>query len=158
MPALAIAGALERTDSGIQPVLVGAVRGVEATILPSRDFRFHLLPSEPIYRRTWWKNVRWPLIAGALLRRIDRLFDQERPVAVLGTGGYASAPVVWWAARHGIPTAIQEQNAYPGLATRWLSRRVRHVYLGLPEARRALRFGRATRVFDTGHPITPPTP
>jgi len=158
MPALAIASALERADSAIQPVLVGAVRGVEATILPSRDFRFHLLPSEPIYRRTWWKNVRWPLIAGALLRRIERLFDEERPVAVLGTGGYASAPVVWWAARRGIPAAIQEQNAYPGLATRWLSRRVRHVYLGLPEARRMLRFGRATRVFDTGNPITPPTP
>ena len=158
MPALAIASALEDADRGLQPVLVGAVRGVEATILPSRDFRYHLLPSEPIYRRTWWKNVRWPLIAGALLRRIERLFDQERPVAVLGTGGYASAPVVWWAAHHGIPTAIQEQNAYPGLATRWLTRRVRHVYLGLPEARRMLRFGRATRVFDTGNPITPPTP
>ena len=44
----------------------------------------------------------------------------------------------------------------PGLATRWLSRRVRHVYLGLPEARRLLRFGPNTEVFDTGNPITPP--
>jgi UDP-N-acetylglucosamine--N-acetylmuramyl-(pentapeptide) pyrophosphoryl-undecaprenol N-acetylglucosamine transferase len=158
MPALAIAGALLEQNSGIEPVLIGAARGVEARLLPTRDFRYHLLPTEPIYRRTWWKNLRWPLIAGQLLRHVDRLFETEQPLAVLGTGGYASAPVVWWAAQEGIPTAIQEQNAYPGLATRWLSRRVSHVYLGLPEARGLLRFGSRTQVFDTGNPIAVPTP
>ena len=158
MPALAIAAELDARGAGLEPVLVGAVRGVEAQLLPTRDFRYHLLPSEPIYRRTWWRNVRWPVIAGRLLRRVEALFDEEQPVAVLGTGGYASGPVVWWAARHRVPAAIQEQNAYPGLATRWLSRRVRHVYLGLPEARRLLRFGAHTEVFDSGNPITPPTP
>jgi UDP-N-acetylglucosamine--N-acetylmuramyl-(pentapeptide) pyrophosphoryl-undecaprenol N-acetylglucosamine transferase len=156
MPALAIASAIRERLPDIEPVLVGAVRGVEARILPAREFRFHLLPAEPIYRNTWWRNLRWPLIAGRLLREVSWVFEQERPLAVLGTGGYASAPVVWWAARHGTPTAIQEQNAFPGLATRWLSRRVRHVYLGLPEARRLLRFGRGTTVFDTGNPIVPP--
>jgi UDP-N-acetylglucosamine--N-acetylmuramyl-(pentapeptide) pyrophosphoryl-undecaprenol N-acetylglucosamine transferase len=158
MPALSLAAELDRRGEGFEPVLVGAVRGVEARLLPTRDYRYHLLPSEPVYRRTWWKNLRWPLIAGQLLRRVEQLFAEEQPVAVLGTGGYASGPVVWWAARHGVPAAIQEQNAYPGLATRLLSRRVRHVYLGLPEARRLLRFGRDTKVFDTGNPITPPAP
>jgi len=158
MPALAIAQTLTELAPDVEPVLVGAVRGVEARLLPTRDFRFHLLPSEPIYRRTWWKNVRWPLIAGHLLRQVGHVFAEEQPVAVVGTGGYASAPVVWWATRGGVPTAIQEQNAYPGLATRLLSTRVRHVYLGLPEARALLRFGRRTQVFDTGNPISPPTP
>jgi UDP-N-acetylglucosamine--N-acetylmuramyl-(pentapeptide) pyrophosphoryl-undecaprenol N-acetylglucosamine transferase len=158
MPAIAIADALLEHAPGLEPVLIGAVRGVEARILPSRDFRFHLLPSEPIYRRAWWKNLRWPFVAGRLLRAVSRVVEIEQPAAVLGTGGYASGPVVWWAARHRIPTAIQEQNAYPGLATRWLSRRVRHVYLGLPEARRLLRFGPGTEVFDTGNPIVPPSP
>ena len=158
MPALSIADSLREHAPTVEPVLVGAVRGVEARVLPTRDHRFHLLPSEPIYRRTWWKNFKWPFVAGRLLREVARLFDLEQPAAVLGTGGYASGPVVWWAARHGIPTAIQEQNAYPGLASRWLSRRVRHVYLGLPEARRLLRFGPDTQVFDTGNPIVPPSP
>ena len=158
MPALAIASALLEHAPGIEPVLVGATRGVEARLLPSRDFRFHLLPSEPIYRRTWWRNFRWPFLAGRLLREIGRVFDAEQPVAVIGTGGYASGPVVWWGVRHDVPTAIQEQNAYPGLTSRWLSRRVRHVYLGLPEARRLLRLGKTTEVFDTGNPIAPPTP
>lgn len=158
MPALAIAAALQESGSGVEPVLIGATRGVESRILPTRDFRFHLLPTEPIYRRTWWRNFRWPFVAGRLLREVARLFENEAPAAVIGTGGYASGPVVWWAARQGIPTAIQEQNAYPGLASRWLSGRVRHVYLGLPEAARLLKFGKRTQVFDTGNPITPPAP
>ena len=158
MPALAIAAALKERAPHLEPVLIGALRGVESRILPSRDFRFHLLPSEPIYRRTWWRNFRWPMVAGRLLRELRELFDRERPVAVLGTGGYASGPVVWWASRQGIPTAIQEQNAYPGVATRWLGKRVRHIYLGLPEARRLIPMGPKTQVFDTGNPITPPTP
>ena len=153
-----IAAALEEQAPHIEPVLIGAARGIEARILPTRDYRYHLLPTEPIYRRTWWRNFRWPFVAGRLLREVGRVFDTEQPAAVLGTGGYASGPVVWWAVRNGTPTAIQEQNAYPGLATRWLSARVRHVYLGLPEARRRLRFGRTTEVFDTGNPIVPPTP
>ena len=61
-PALAIAAAIEARGDGLEPVLVGAMRGVEARILPTRDYRYHLLPSEPIYRRAWWKNVRWPLV------------------------------------------------------------------------------------------------
>ena len=158
MPALAIAEALRAAAPGIEPVLVGATRGVEARVLPTRDFRYHLLPAEPIYRRTWWKNVRWPLIASRLIGAVGRVYAAERPVAVLGTGGYASGPVVWFARGRGIPSAVQEQNAYPGLATRWLARRVNHIYLGLPEAKQLLKPGRATEVFDTGNPIVPPDP
>nr|MBP9201845.1 glycosyltransferase [Gemmatimonadales bacterium] len=110
MPALAIAARLRAQRPDLEPVLVGAERGIEATLLPTRDFRYHLLPVEPIYRRQWWKNVRWPAVAWGLLRRLGRLFAEEQPVAVIGTGGYASGPAVWWATRRGIPTALQEQN------------------------------------------------
>jgi UDP-N-acetylglucosamine--N-acetylmuramyl-(pentapeptide) pyrophosphoryl-undecaprenol N-acetylglucosamine transferase len=156
MPALAIAAELRRQRPDLEPVLVGAERGIERTLLPTRDFRYALLPAEPLYRRQWWKNLRWPFLAGRLLRAVGRLLDKERPVAVLGTGGYASAPVVYLAARRGIPTAIQEQNAYPGLATRLVSRRVDHIYLGVPEAERHLPGRRKGELFETGNPITPP--
>jgi UDP-N-acetylglucosamine--N-acetylmuramyl-(pentapeptide) pyrophosphoryl-undecaprenol N-acetylglucosamine transferase len=158
MPALAIAERLRERRPDLEPVLVGAHRGIEASLLPTRDFRYHLLPAEPLYRRQWWKNLRWPFVIGRLAEGVTRLFEYERPVAVIGTGGYASGPSVWLATRYGLPTAIQEQNAYPGIATKLLSRRVRHVYLGMPEARARLKFGRTTSVFDTGNPIPPPDP
>jgi len=158
MPALAIAAELRRRRPDLEPVLVGAERGIEKTLLPTREFRHVLLPAEPLYRRQWWKNWRWPIVARRLLKGTGRLLDQERPLAVLGTGGYASAPVVYLAARRGIPTAILEQDAFPGLATRLLGSRVRHIYLGAPEAKVHLRLGATTAVFDTGSPINPPDP
>src|SRR5690606_14588657 len=137
---------------------VGATRGVEARVLPTRDFRYHLLAAEPIYRRTWWRNIRWPVVGARLVLQTRRLIAAERPAAVIGTGGYAPAPVVGLAARRGLARAVQEQNACPGRAVRWLARRARHVYLGLPEARGHLRPGPGTTVFETGNPIPVPDP
>src|SRR5207244_9066123 len=158
MPALALAQVLQDAGKGIEPVLVGAERGIEAQVLPRYPFRHHLLPMEPVYRRTWWKNLRWPLIVGRAWRAVGRVLETERPVIVIGTGGYAAGPVVWRAQRRGLPTVLQEQNASPGLATRWLARRARQVHLGFPEARAELRFGPHTAVFALGNPIRRPEP
>jgi UDP-N-acetylglucosamine--N-acetylmuramyl-(pentapeptide) pyrophosphoryl-undecaprenol N-acetylglucosamine transferase len=77
---------------------------------------------------------------------------------VVGTGGYAAGPVVWRAQLRGIPTALQEQNALPGLTTRLLARRARQVHLGFPEARARLSVGDGTEVTTFGNPIRPPEP
>src|SRR2546429_4440820 len=156
MPALALAQALRDAGKGIEPVLVGAEGGIEAEVLPRYPFRHHLLPMEPIYRRTWWKNLRWPLIVGRAWRAVGRVLETERPVIVVGTGGYAAGPVVWRAQRRGIPTVLQEQNAFPGLTTRWLARRARQVHLGFGEAKARLTPGPGTQVFAFGNPIATP--
>jgi UDP-N-acetylglucosamine--N-acetylmuramyl-(pentapeptide) pyrophosphoryl-undecaprenol N-acetylglucosamine transferase len=158
MPALALAQALVEARADVEPVLVGAERGIEAQVLPRYPFRYQLLPIEPIYRRTWWKNLRWPLIAGRVWRSVGRVLDVERPAVVVGTGGYAAGPVVWRAQRAGIATALVEENAFPGLTTRWLARRARQVHLGFPEARARLTAGPHTAVFTLGNPVRPPQP
>src|SRR2546429_6338176 len=158
IPASGRARALQGGGKGIEPVLVGAVRGIEAQVLPRYPFRHRLLPIEPIYRRTWWKNVRWLLIAGRVWRAVGRVLDEERPAIVIGTGGYAAGPVLWRAQRAGLPTVLVEENAFPGLTTRWLARRARQIHLGFPEARARLRVGTATQVFTLGNPVRPPEP
>jgi UDP-N-acetylglucosamine--N-acetylmuramyl-(pentapeptide) pyrophosphoryl-undecaprenol N-acetylglucosamine transferase len=135
---------------------VGATRGIEAQILPRHPFRFHLLPMEPIYRTAWWRNARWPLVAVRAWRTAGRVLNDERPAIVIGTGGYAAGPVVWRAQRARIPTALQEQNAFPGLTTRLLARGARQVHLGFPEARLRISPGRRTQVFVFGNPIAQP--
>ena len=156
MPALALAQAFHAARPDLALLLVGAERGIEAQVLPRSPYPFRLLPLEPLYRRSWWRNLRWPIVGWRVWRAVDRLLTTERPDVVVGTGGYAAGPVVWRAQRRGIPTVLQEQNAFPGLATRWLARRARQVHLGFPEARSRVAPGRDTRVFTFGNPIRPP--
>jgi UDP-N-acetylglucosamine--N-acetylmuramyl-(pentapeptide) pyrophosphoryl-undecaprenol N-acetylglucosamine transferase len=156
MPALALAQALQETRSDVEILLVGAERGIEAQLLPRYPYPYRLLPMEPLYRRTWWRNLRWPIVAWRVWRAVDRLLDAERPAVVVGTGGYAAGPTVWRAQRRGVPTALVEENAFPGLATRWLAGRAHQIHLGFSEARGRLSPGRATRVLAFGNPIRPP--
>ncbi len=156
MPALAIADAMVRLDTTVEPFFIGAERGIEAQVLPARPWRHALLPLEPIYRRQWWRNWRLPWSAWRGLRDIGEVLRRERPVMAVGTGGYVSGPALWSAMRQGVPGVLQEQNAYPGFATRRLVARARQVHLGFPEAAEHLRPGAHTLVSATGNPIQPP--
>src|SRR5213079_1995349 len=79
MPALALAQALQDAGKGIEPLLVGAARGIEAQVLPRYPFRHRLLPIEPIYRRAWWKNLRWMLMIGRVWRGVGRCLTKSAP-------------------------------------------------------------------------------
>jgi UDP-N-acetylglucosamine--N-acetylmuramyl-(pentapeptide) pyrophosphoryl-undecaprenol N-acetylglucosamine transferase len=129
---------------------------VEATLLPRRPFRFHLLSAEPLYRRAWWRNARWTVASWRLIAECRRVLRTECPAILVGTGGYAAAPMLLAAAIRGVPIVLQEQNALPGLTTRWFARRARQVHLGFPEAEGHLRLGPGTEVFRLGNPIVPP--
>src|SRR5680860_117752 len=146
-PALALADAYQRLDRTAEVMFIGARRGIEARILPERGVRHRLLPFEPIRRSRPWQNWR---LAGALvgsLRGLASEFSAFRPDLVVGTGGYASGPTVAYGILRGIPTALQEQNSFPGLTTRWLASRTRQIHLAFPEAREHLHPGRNTEVF-----------
>ncbi len=153
-PALNLADALRRrAGDEIEILLVGAKRGVESRVLPEMGVPHRLLPLEPIRRSRPWRN--WRLLPAALLasREIQRLFATFPPHLVVGTGGYAAGPVVGWAVAKGLPTAIQEQNSYPGLTTRWLAPYVDQLHLGYEGAMKNLWPGPDTLVRVHGNPI-----
>src|SRR3989454_4692950 len=155
MPALALAQALREARPDVEPVLVGALRGIEAQVLPRHPFRFHLVPIEPIHRRAWWRNLRWPLVAWRAWRAAGRILAAERPAVVIGTGGYAAGPGVVRAQRAGIPTVVQEQNAFPGLTSRWPPRGARAGHPGFSGARGGVHPGAPAA---GGWPRQPPPP
>ncbi len=155
-PGLAIARAMQRLNPDIRPFFIGALRGIERSVLPGTEFPHELLDLHPLYRSRPWEN--WKTLRGGVTSwlRLGHIVGEERPRCVVGTGGYASGVALAYAAMHGIPFAIQEQNSYPGLTTRFFSRYARQVHNGFPEAARHLSPRKRTTVFDSGNPIEPP--
>jgi UDP-N-acetylglucosamine--N-acetylmuramyl-(pentapeptide) pyrophosphoryl-undecaprenol N-acetylglucosamine transferase len=157
-PGLAIARALVRIRPDVEPFFVGAQRGIERDVLPTTGFAHELLNLHPLYRSAVWNN--WKTLLGAVgaWRRASVLTREGsgRVRLVVGTGGYASGLMLAYAAAHGIPYVLQEQNSFPGLTMRVFSRWAREIYLGFPEGQRYLRAGNRTAIVDAGNPIEPP--
>jgi UDP-N-acetylglucosamine--N-acetylmuramyl-(pentapeptide) pyrophosphoryl-undecaprenol N-acetylglucosamine transferase len=157
-PGLAIARALVRLRPDVNPLFVGALRGIERDVLPTTGFAHELLDLHPLYRSAVWNN--WKTLRGAVSawRRANVLTRDQggRVRLVVGTGGYASGLMLAYAAAHNIPYVLQEQNSFPGLTMRLFARWAREIYLGFPEATRYLRQGKGTSVVDAGNPIEPP--
>jgi UDP-N-acetylglucosamine--N-acetylmuramyl-(pentapeptide) pyrophosphoryl-undecaprenol N-acetylglucosamine transferase len=155
-PGLAIARAMRRVDPRVEPFFIGAMRGIERQVLPTTEFQFELLDLHPLYRSQPWLN--WRTLRGAVgaWRSVSRVARASPPACIVGTGGYASGIALAFGVVRGVPIAIQEQNSYPGLTTRFFSRYARQVHNGFPEASRYLSPGRHTQIFDTGNPIEPP--
>jgi UDP-N-acetylglucosamine--N-acetylmuramyl-(pentapeptide) pyrophosphoryl-undecaprenol N-acetylglucosamine transferase len=155
-PGLAIARAMQRLSSDVEPFFIGARRGIERDVLPGTGFRHELLDLHPLYRSRPWEN--WKTVRGGISSWSDvgRIVASERPAVVVGTGGYAAGAGLAYAKAHGIPLVIQEQNSFPGLTTRFFSRFARQVHLGFPEAAGRLRPGRRTEIIVSGNPIEPP--
>src|SRR3981189_3827366 len=91
-------------------------------------------------------------------RRIAGEVRSEPPACVVGTGGYAAGLALAYAARHGIPLVLQEQNTYPGITARFFSRFAAQVHLGFPEGRHYLSPSKKTDIYDSGNPLEPPAP
>ncbi len=155
-PALALAAAVQAEHPGTEVHFAGALRGVEARVLPQQGVPHTLLPFQPLFRSRVWRNWRVPFALASSFRGLARLFASFQPQVVVGTGGYASGPACFYGLLRGRPVAVQEQNSYPGMTTRLLARRARQVHLGFPEAIRYLKPGPHTQVFELGNPIRPP--
>ncbi len=149
-PGIAVAAELRRRDSAVRTIFVGSDRAIESTIVAQYGLEHRILPVEPLpglkrnpFRFLWrnWQAVR----AAALLLR------ELQPTAVIGLGGFASAPLAWAARRHRIPIILLEQNLIPGRTTRWLSPFATHVCVSFEAT--GSRLPRARSVVVTGNPV-----
>ena len=149
-PALAIAKALEKKVSNIEILFVGATGKMEMTKIPAEGYKIEGLWISGLQRRITIKNLSFPFkVISSLLsaRKIIKKFNAD---IAIGTGGYASGPLIYMAAKSGIPTLVQEQNSYPGITNKILSKVVDKVCVAYDNM---TKFFPKNKIIFTGNPI-----
>ena len=127
-PAVAVAEALKRKwGDEVELLFVGAEGKMEMDKIPALGYRIVGLAILGLQRRFTWKNFTVPFRVLRSISKARRTIRDFGADAVVGFGGYASAPVLWAAQRAGVPTVIQEQNSFAGLTNKILARRARRI-------------------------------
>ncbi|MDR1328989.1 MAG: UDP-N-acetylglucosamine--N-acetylmuramyl-(pentapeptide) pyrophosphoryl-undecaprenol N-acetylglucosamine transferase, partial [Oscillospiraceae bacterium] len=159
-PAIAIADALRRALPGCGILFAGAGRKAENKLVPEAGYELVNIEMRGLKRGLSPKDIGYNVRAAAMLltasRRAERLIASYAPDAAIGTGGYICYPVLKAAAKAGIPTALHESNAEPGLTARLLSGVVTRVFTAFPKSAEQYRqagYKDPARVSALGTPV-----
>jgi UDP-N-acetylglucosamine--N-acetylmuramyl-(pentapeptide) pyrophosphoryl-undecaprenol N-acetylglucosamine transferase len=117
-PAVAIANEFRQRYPNSEILFVGAQGKMEMTRVPEAGYKIIGLWISGLQRKLTLSNLLFPLKLLVSYFRARQIVNQFRPHVVVGTGGYASGPVMIAATRKGVPTVIQEQNSFAGLANK----------------------------------------
>ncbi|WP_289043232.1 undecaprenyldiphospho-muramoylpentapeptide beta-N-acetylglucosaminyltransferase [uncultured Olleya sp.] len=149
-PAIAIANELKSRFPDSEFLFVGAKDRMEMEKVPQAGFDIKGLWITGIERKLTLKNMMFPFKLISSLWNARKIIKQFKPDVAIGTGGFASGPLLQVAALKGIPCLIQEQNSYPGITNKLLAKKVEKVcvaYSGLE------RFFPKQKIIKTGNPV-----
>lgn len=142
-PALAVAGYIRENYPKAEILFVGTADRMEAQLVPAAGFNFKTIEIQGFSRELNFGGLKHNLKTIKLLLKSEgqakKIIQEFDPDAVIGFGGYVSGPVLSVAARMGIPTAVHEQNAFPGVTNKNLAKKVDVVMLTAPEAKKLLK-------------------
>jgi len=150
-PAIAIADAVRKSIPDAEILFVGARGKIEETAVPKRGYNFRPIWISGFHRKKLFTNVLFPLKLCISMMQSISILRSYKPDVVIGTGGFASGPVLYAATMMGIPTLIQDQNSAPGVTTKFLGSRVDEVHLTFESSKKYLK--RTDNVFISGNPI-----
>ena len=149
-PALAIAKAIEKQVMDVEFLFVGAQNRMEMEKIPNEGYKIIGLWISGLQRGFNVSNLLFPFKLLYSIWMAKKIIKEFNPDLAIGTGGYASAPLLYVAAKSGIPSLIQEQNSYPGITNKILSRYVQKVCVAYNKMEL---FFPLHKVILTGNPI-----
>lgn len=142
-PALAVAGYIRENYPQAEILFVGTADRMEAQLVPAAGYDFKTIEIQGFSRELNFEGLKHNIKTVNLLFKSEgqakKIIEDFKPDVVIGFGGYVSGPVLSVAARMGIPTAVHEQNAFPGVTNKNLAKKVDVVMLTAPEAEKLLK-------------------
>ncbi|WP_188048771.1 undecaprenyldiphospho-muramoylpentapeptide beta-N-acetylglucosaminyltransferase [Flavobacterium sp. GP15] len=149
-PAIAIANELKTRFPDAEFLFVGAKDKMEMQKVPQSGYRIKGLWIAGLQRRITFDNALFPLKLISSLFRARTIVRQFKPDVVIGTGGFASGPLLQIATLLGIPTVIQEQNSFPGITNKLLSKKANTICVAYENLER---FFPKEKMILTGNPV-----
>ena len=150
-PAIAIADKIMEKTADSEILFVGTEHGLEKDLVPHAGYNIEFVTVSGINRKNLLKNFKVLAKYNKGKKQAREIIERFKPDICIGTGGYASGPVVRVAASMGVPCYIQEQNAFPGITNKMLEKHVRNVFLGFEEA--AKYFKHPDKHILSGNPV-----
>ncbi|MBI4945587.1 MAG: undecaprenyldiphospho-muramoylpentapeptide beta-N-acetylglucosaminyltransferase [Bacteroidetes bacterium] len=126
-PAIAIANALKEIDKSVEILFVGAEGRMEMEKVPAVGYKIEGLWISGLQRRLTLDNLSFPFKVISSIMRSRKIIRSFSPDVVVGTGGFASGPLLRVAAGMKVPALIQEQNSFPGITNKILGKRVNKI-------------------------------
>lgn len=152
-PALNIAETLKKRIPNIEIMFVGTEKGIESTLVPKAGYKIEFVKVSGFSRKLTFKNIKAAYYAMTSVSAAKKIIKRFSPDIVIGTGGYVSWPTVKAAAKLGIPTLIHEQNAFPGVTTKMLSKLVDKVCISFDGSEKFFDESVQSKLILTGNPV-----
>jgi UDP-N-acetylglucosamine--N-acetylmuramyl-(pentapeptide) pyrophosphoryl-undecaprenol N-acetylglucosamine transferase len=149
-PAIAIANELKSQFPDAEFLFVGAQDKMEMQKVPQAGYEIKGLWIAGLQRKLTLQNLMFPLKLATSLLESRRIIKQFKPNVVIGTGGFASGPLLQAAGSAGIPTVIQEQNSFPGITNKLLSKKANAICVAYDNLER---FFPKEKIVLTGNPV-----
>ena len=150
-PGLAIAKEIIKNEPDAEILFVGTKNGLESKLIPREGFNIEFIEVSGFKRKLSLDTFKTIAKLLKSFSYIGKILKEYKPDAVIGTGGYVCGPVVYLASKKKIPTLIHEQNAFPGVTNKILSRYVNAVAISFEEARQ--KFKGKAKISFTGNPV-----
>ena len=150
-PAIAIANEIKNRYPDTEFLFVGAKDRMEMEKVPASGYKIKGLWISGIQRKIVSKNnLLFPFKLISSLWNAGKIIKQFQPDIAIGTGGFASGPLLYMANSKGVPTLIQEQNSFPGITNKLLSKKAKTICVAYDNLER---FFPKYKIVKTGNPV-----